>query len=383
MSPRVVLGIDLGTTNTAVVHHATASPTARTVAELVPSAVAYVPSGRTLIGEEARARRIIDPRNTLLSTKRLIGAPFPSARARAFAEHHLYEVVAGASGRAAIRTRAGDVDPIDVAALVLESACARIGRDPREHGVVITVPAAFEERERAATIEAGRRVGFATVGLLSEPVATALSYLSRSSLRYAAVYDLGGGTFDLAVVDCRRYPFEVVAHAGAPYMGGDDVDRELAQRVAERVLAEHRWDLRTDPESFGRLIGACCAAKETLADQERAFVEIAEVDPSAPLGALRVAIERSELAALTSDFVRRTFSLCDLVLDEARITTREIDAVFLAGGSTRLPGLREMVGTYFGKRARFDLDPMHVVAIGASLAALRPDLSSLLAAAPT
>ena len=97
---------------------------------------------------------------------------------------------------------------------------------------------------------------------------------------------------------------------------------------------------------------------------------------------MRVAIERSELAALTSDFVRRTFSLCDLVLDEARITTREIDAVFLAGGSTRLPGLREMVGTYFGKRARFDLDPMHVVAIGASLAALRPDLSSLLAAAP-
>lgn len=379
MSPRVVLGIDLGTTNTAVVHHATASPTGQTVAELVPSAVAYVPSGRRLIGEEARARRIIDPRNTLLSTKRLIGAPFPSARARSFAEHHLYEVVEGAEGRAAIRTRAGDVGPIDVAALVLEAACTRIARSPREHGVVITVPAAFEERERAATIEAGRRVGFTTVGLLSEPVATALAYLSRSSLRYAAVYDLGGGTFDLAVVDCRRYPFEVVAHAGAPYMGGDDVDRELAQRVAERVLTEHRWDLRTDPETFGRLIGSCCAAKEALATSEQVFIDVSEVDPSSPLGALRVTIDRAELVAITSDFVRRTFSLCDLVLDDARITTREIDAVFLAGGSTRLPGLRDMVGTYFGKRARFDIDPMHVVAIGASLAALRPDLSSLLA----
>jgi molecular chaperone DnaK len=376
-APRPTLGIDLGTTNTVVAQYGEVSPLGGGDATLMPSALAFTPSGERLLGDAARARRLIDPRNTLLSTKRLIGAPYRSYRARRFAERHPYTIGEGGAGQAVIRTRAGDVDPVDVAAALLAGACERAGREPAAHACVITVPASFEEAERAATLRAAERAGFGRTGLVTEPVATAIAYLTRSNLRYAAVYDLGGGTFDLAVVDCSRHPFRVVAHAGDPYLGGDDVDRELAVRLVERVLAEHRWDLGSDSETFARVVAACSDAKIALSDAEEVSVELAELDPAAPWRK-QAPVQRAELAAITSDVVRRTFAICDLVLAEANLKARDIDAVFLAGGSTRLPGLREMVGTYFGKRARFDLDPMHVVAIGASTAAVRPALFGLL-----
>ncbi|MBX3272364.1 MAG: Hsp70 family protein [Sandaracinaceae bacterium] len=344
---------------------------------LLPSALAFPPSGEELVGWEARARRPIDPAHTLLSTKRLIGARFGSPRARRFAEHHPYAVV-DRDGLAALRTRAGDLTPVDVAARLLVAAAARGECDPSARRAVITVPAAFEAAEREATLEAARRAGFAAVALVDEPVATAISYLERSNVRYGVVYDLGGGTFDLALVDCSRYPFRVVAHAGDPYLGGDDVDRVLAERVAERVLCRHRWDLAADPVTFARLVGACEAAKIALLDAETASIELAEVDPAGPFADPRVSVSRADLAGITHDLVRGTFTLVDHVLAEGRVRARDVDAIFLAGGSTALPGLRELVGQYFQKRARFDLDPMHVVAMGASLAAARPDLAALL-----
>lgn len=376
---RSTLGVDLGTTHTVAAHGGEPLEVAPGEARptLLPSVVAHPPSGDVLVGWPARRRRAIDPAHTLRSTKRLIGAPWPSSRATRFAERHPYAVV-DAGGTAAVRTRAGTVTPVEVAAQLLLEACRASRREPSTHDAVISVPAAFEAAERAATLEAARLAGFASARLIDEPVATAVGYLTRSNLRYAVVYDLGGGTFDVAVVDCLRHPFRVAAHGGDPYLGGDDVDRALAQQVAARVLREHRWDLASDAETFARLVAACEGAKVALSDAERAIVDVAAVDEAAPFGALEVTVERAELEALTTDVVRRTFVLCDAVLGDAGLTTRDVDAVFLAGGSTSLPGLREMVGAYFGKRARFDLDPMHVVAHGASLAAARPNLAGLL-----
>jgi molecular chaperone DnaK len=242
----------------------------------------------------------------------------------------------------------------------------------------VTAPVAFDDRRRNATALAVSRASFASVRIVEEPVATALAYLHRSSLKYAFVYDLGGGTFDAAVVDCSRYPFRVVGHGGDPYLGGDDVDRTIALHVADRALARDGWDLTNDAVTFDRLVHGCEMAKCELGVSERAAVAISAVDPAAPESCGVIPITRDEVQQLTLDVVRRTFGICDQVLAEAGVRAREIEAVFLAGGSTLLPGLRGYIEQYFGKRPRFDLDPMHVVSLGASLAAARPGVSELL-----
>ena len=376
--PRATLGIDLGTTHTVVAHNGKVLPVAsgETQPTLLPSVLAYPPTREELVGWEAKRRRLIDPRNTLMSTKRLIGSKSGSYRARRFDEHHPYDVV-DLDGVAAIKTRFGVVTPVDAATRFLRAAVAGAGCPTSTRGV-ITVPAAFEEDERQATIAAGRAAGFKQSLLIEEPVATAIAYLSQSNVRYGVVYDLGGGTFDLALVDCSRYPFRVVAYAGDPYLGGDDVDRVLAQRVSERVLREYRWDLASEQTTFARLVASCEVAKVALSSEERVVIDLAEVDPAGPWTSQPFAIERHELVGIVRDVVMRTFVIVDHVLSDAGVRAREVDAIFLAGGSTSLPGLREMVGKYFQKRARFDIDPMHVVALGASLAAARPKLSGLL-----
>ncbi|GAB5541756.1 MAG: hypothetical protein SangKO_015160 [Sandaracinaceae bacterium] len=379
-APRSSLGIDLGTTHTVLAHRSEVLPVSREPGReaLLPSVVAHPPSGEELVGWSARSRRTIDPRHTLTSTKRLIGARSGSYRAKRFAERHPYEIV-DVDGHAALRTRAGSVLPTQVAASVLREACAVAGFEPSSHFAVISVPAGFEAEERAATLEAARAAGFPQARLIEEPVATAVAYLERSSVRYATIYDLGGGTFDLAVVDCTRYPFRVIGHGGDPYLGGDDVDRALATRVADRVLRTQRWDLASDPETFARLTVHAEDAKIALGTAEKTSLPLDEIDAAAP-NASPVVFDRAMLTEITTDVVRRTFVVCDHVLADAGLRARDIDAVFLAGGSTALPGLGDMVGSYFGKRPRFDLDPMEVVARGASLAAVRPDLHRLLEA---
>jgi len=378
-APMATLGIDLGTTHTVLGHNGRMEVVApdEPMRHLVPSVVAYPPSRQELVGWEAKRRRAIDPRHTLVSTKRLIGAKWGSYRAQRFAEHHPYALV-DADGLAAIQTRCGVITPTEVASRLLRMATMWAGYAPESRKATITVPASFERDEREATLDAARAAGFAAARLVEEPVATAIAYLDRSNVRYAVVYDLGGGTFDLAVVACDTYPFRVVAHAGDPYLGGDDVDRHLAQRVSERVLRDLRWDLASDPSTFARLVATCETAKIALATDARVTFDLADVDPAAPWTSQPFTIEQHELLDIVRDVVRRTFVIVDAVLGDAEIRARDVDAIFLAGGSTSLPGLREMVGRYFDKRARFDLDPMHVVATGASLVAARPKLAGLL-----
>jgi molecular chaperone DnaK len=344
----------------------------------MPSAVAFPPSGPSVIGASARRRRAMDPKNTILSAKRIIGAHWHSSYLKQFRQHYPYDLLKTSDGGAAFQTRAGVFSPVEIGTVMISGLCEFTRSPTVGVDAVVTAPVGFEPRRRDATAQAVANAGFASVRLVEEPVATALAYLNRSSLKYAFVYDLGGGTFDAAVVDCSRYPFRVVGHAGDPYLGGDDVDRAIAHHVAERTLSLNGWDMTSDSVTFDKLVHACEMAKCELTDSEQATVAIPSIDPAAPESCGIVTITREEVQQLTMDLVRRTFGICDDVLAQAGLRARQVDAVFLAGGSTLLPGLRHYVAQYFDKRPRHDLDPMHVVSLGASLAAARPAVSELL-----
>jgi molecular chaperone DnaK len=374
---RKTVGIDLGTTNTVVARNFEALPMEGGGC-VMPSAVAYPPNGTTLIGKEARRRRAMDPKNTILSAKRVIGARWISSYTRQFREHYPYDLVEGPDGWAVFQTRAGLVCPVEVGASVIRGLCERTNCPTDDVHAVVTAPVGFDQARRDATSWAVSKAKFASVRVIEEPIATALAYLNRSSLKYAFVYDLGGGTFDAAVVDCSSYPFRVIGHGGDPFLGGDDVDRTIALHVAERTLSRDGWDLSNDAVTFDRLVLACELAKCELSESEQAAIAIPSVDPAAPESCGIISVTREEVQQLTLDLVRRTFSMCDEVLAQAGLKARDMEAVFLAGGSTRLPGLRGYMEQYFGKRPRSDMDPMQVVSLGASLAAARPAVSELL-----
>ncbi|HJK90165.1 MAG TPA: Hsp70 family protein [Polyangiaceae bacterium LLY-WYZ-15_(1-7)] len=383
MTSRQSVGIDLGTTHTVVAH--VGRPLAPRRAEpLVPSVVAFPPSQdggaiEPLVGRRARLRRPIDAANVIASSKRLIGEPWNATRAEQLQSFYVPELVESPVRRIGLRTRAGVHDPVEIAERILTYACGRVGVRPEENeAAVVTVPSAFGARQRSAVFQAIREVGFDRVGIVEEPVATAIAYLQRSSLRYAAVYDFGGGTFDVTVVDCARYPFDVVAHGGDPFLGGDDVDRALAEQVAQQTLEATGWDLRSERGTFDRLISACEWAKRAMAEHERVGIPLTEIDPAAPADIPPAPIDRELVQRIAEPFIRRTFIYCDEVLDRGSIKARDVDAVFLAGGSSHLVGLKHHVQAYFGKRPRSDLDPLHVVAVGASYAAARPDFQKLL-----
>jgi len=344
----------------------------------MPSAVAFPPSGATLIGQAARRRRAMDPRNTILSAKRIIGARWRSSYATQFRQHYPYDLVETADGGAAFKTRVGLFSPVEIGSMVVGGLCRLTKCQVDDVHAVVTAPVGFDGRRRDATALAVSQARFASVRVIEEPIATALAYLNRSSLKHAFVYDLGGGTFDAAVVDCSSYPFRVIGHGGDPYLGGDDVDRTIALHIADRTLARDGWDLSNDAVIFDRLVLACELAKCELSESEQAAIAIPSVDPAAPESCGVIPITREEVQQLTLDLVRRTFVICDEVLAQAGVKARDMDAVFLAGGSTLLPGLRRYIESYFGKRPRHDLNPMQVVSLGASLAAARPAVSELL-----
>jgi molecular chaperone DnaK len=333
------VGIDLGTTNTVVARHFEVLSIEGNGC-VMPSAVAFPPSGATLLGKAARRRRAMDPKNTILSAKRIIGARWHSSYTAQFREHYPYDLVKSSDGSPAFQTRAGVLSPVDVGATVVRGLCDLTKCPVQDVHAVVTAPVGFDQRRRDATWLAVTRAEFATVRVVEEPIATALAYLNRSNLKHAFVYDLGGGTFDAAVVDCSTYPFRVIGHGGDPYLGGDDVDRTIALYVADRTLARDGWDLSNDAVTFDRLVHACELAKCELSESEEAAIATPSVDPAAPESCGVIQITREEVQQLTLDLVRRTFLICDEVLAQASLKARDMQAVFLAGGSTLLPRLR-------------------------------------------
>ncbi len=356
---RVAIGIDLGTTHSlvAVVRSGVAEclPDAQGRV-LLPSAVRYAAQAQPSIGWEALAAKVEDPHNTVVSVKRFMGRGLDDLDAHQRASYDFEP----RPGMVALRTAAGVKTPVEVSADILrelgERARAALGVEPV--GAVITVPAYFDDAQRQATKDAARLAGLPVLRLINEPTAAALAYgLDRAASGVWAVYDLGGGTFDVSVLRLSRGVFEVMATGGDTALGGDDYDQRVAAELARRAgLGE------LDAAAQAALRRAARQAKESLSAQQRAPVRL---DLGAA-GSVDTELSREEFEACTRDLTLRTVELLGGVLEDADVAAQDMSGIILVGGATRMPVVREAVREFFGRAPMTDLDPDEVVAIGAA-----------------
>jgi len=363
-----LLGIDLGTTNTvgALGGRAVELGAAHVI---LPSVVAFPPSGARLVGAAARRRRVIDAENTIYSAKRVIGRTWDSPQAQEFRKRYPFVLEKGPRDDVIFATRGGKFSPVDIASMVVGTLIKNIPEAHRGR-CAVAVPASFGAAQREATAEAVRQAGIPDVAVVEEPVAAAFAYAGRWKGSVAAVYDLGGGTFDFSLLDCSSVPFKVLGHDGDPFLGGDDVDFALADWAVLEVLRQWRVDLRADREAFDRLVNECEQAKIRLSFSQRTEVDLSQVDPVMLPPEARIPLDLLQLQKLVADLVRRTFSVCEDLIHRVGIERKDIGAVFLAGGSTQLPVVRSGLERFFGKPPHIEISPTQVVSIGTSLAAL-------------
>ncbi|MFO0681519.1 MAG: Hsp70 family protein [Sandaracinus sp.] len=371
----VVLGIDLGTTNSAV---AVAEGTRVQVLadpdgnRLVPSVVSFHPQGDVLVGYPARERRLLDAKNTIYSIKRLIGRPWGSPEVERARERFAFELREG-PGRGVLVAARGETYTLpEISAFVLREirriAEPAVGAECRR--AVITVPANFNELQRAATKAAGKVAGLDVLRILNEPTAAALAYgYGKGARERIAVYDLGGGTFDITILELAGDVFEVLATAGDTFLGGDDIDLLIAEKMADAFLTHHRFDPRQDQQAFERLRAAAEWSKCQLSVEPEVSLRVEELayGPGGVALDLQFGLARSALETMIAPLVGRTFDVCEEALRIAHLAPTQIDNVILVGGSTRTPLVRQRVAEFFGREPLSSIDPDLVVAQGAAL----------------
>jgi molecular chaperone DnaK len=382
-----VIGIDLGTTNSCVAVMDGSTPKVIENSEglrTTPSIVAFTPDGERLVGQAAKRQAVTNPTNTFFAIKRLIGRSYDDPTTQKDKDMVPYSIVRAPNGDAWVEGHGEKYSPSQISAFILqkmkETAENYLGEKVTQ--AVITVPAYFNDAQRQATKDAGKIAGLEVLRIINEPTAAALAYgLDRKNGEIIAVYDLGGGTFDISILEIGDGVFEVKATNGDTFLGGEDFDMRLVNYLADEFKKENGIDLRGDKLALQRLKEAAEKAKIELSSAQQTEVNLPFItaDASGPKH-LTMKITRAKLEALVEDLIQRTIEPCKKALKDAGVTAAQIDEVVLVGGQIRMPKIQEVVKQFFGKEPNKSVNPDEVVAMGAAIQAgvLQGDVKDVL-----
>ncbi len=382
-----VIGIDLGTTNSCVAVMEGGKPKVIENAEgarTTPSIVAFAKDGERLIGQPAKRQAVTNPDNTVFAVKRLIGRRFDDPITKKDTELVPYTIVKGSNGDAWVKAGGEDYSPSQISAFILqkmkETAESYLGETVTQ--AVITVPAYFNDAQRQATKDAGKIAGLEVLRIINEPTAAALAYgLEKDNNKTIAVYDLGGGTFDISILEIGDGVFEVKATNGDTFLGGEDFDSKLVQYFADEFKKVEGIDLTKDKLALQRLKEAAEKAKIELSSAQTTEVNLPFItaDQNGPKHLVKT-LSRAELERLVDDLITRTLDPCRKAMADAGVKSAQIDEVVLVGGMTRMPKVRQVVKEFFGKEPHTGVNPDEVVAIGAAIQAgvLQGDVKDVL-----
>ena len=382
-----VIGIDLGTTNSCVAVMEGSQPKVIENAEgarTTPSIVAFTDSGELLVGQPAKRQAVTNPKNTLFAIKRLIGRSFNDPMTQKDINMVPYKITKAKNSDAWVEAQGKEYSPSQVSAYILqkmkETAERHLGEPVTE--AVITVPAYFNDAQRQATKDAGKIAGLEVLRIINEPTAAALAYgLDKKEGKTIAVYDLGGGTFDISVLEIGDGVFEVKATNGDTFLGGEDFDMRLVGHLADEFKKEQGIDLRNDSLALQRLKEAAEKAKIELSSAQQTDINLPFItaDQTGPKH-LTMKLSRAKFESLVDDLVQKTVEPCKAALKDAGIKAGDIDEVVLVGGMTRMPKVIETVKNFFGKEPHKGVNPDEVVAVGAAIQAgvLKGDVKDVL-----
>ncbi len=369
-----VIGIDLGTTNSCVA--LMDGKDARVIenaegTRTTPSMVAFADNGERLVGQSAKRQAVTNPENTLSAIKRLIGRRYDDPITEKDKKLVSYEIVEGENGDAWVQARDTKYSPSQISAFILQkmkdTAEKFIGEEPTQ--AVITVPAYFNDSQRQATKDAGKIAGLEVLRIINEPTAAALAYgLEKNESGTIAVYDLGGGTFDVSILEIGDGVFEVKSTNGDTFLGGEDFDIQIVDYLADEFKKDNGIDLREDKLALQRLKEAAEKAKIELSSAKQTDVNLPFItaDQSGPKH-LNIKLTRAKLETLVEDLIQRTVGPCKKALKDAKLKAKDIDEVILVGGMTRMPKVTETVKDFFGREPHKGVNPDEVVAIGAAI----------------